>query len=1693
MWSTGLQSLVLAGLAASTVAHRSPPVAARVEAWPAPDLVTQFLETTALEAPNEFLHFLSFLSSNPHSHHFLRAGTLLPRSLRAANNLAKQGVNPIFAPEGTLQPNETYALLDAAAGRSLLFRSKGLRESLQTSLANREASVIIEGMRGLWEEREAVVPVRAGSDSQGEEACESWIDVAGARACSEDEFWDIVGREEKGGKKPIKLPSSTNSTRPRRYSFDHVSPHGDESHLPRFVFWANPTSPSFQRLFTFLHSLSAPKAVPVANPKSLTSPLTPAAHAAHHPPRLQFVLRWKPSSAAHRAQKKLVMSGYGAALDIKKSDYLAIDDRVTGQSSAGGNGADGEPSKEPVLEIEGDVPPKMEPVRKGDVAELAIRTAQFVLASDQPLQAFVDLTSAFPRLASHLPTLVPDPDPHLISEVSTNQMSSVLTTRPSFFLNGVPLTEAEVDPFALLRLMRKERKHIVDLLSLSIHMTGKEARDILIGGSPRSPSSSRDRVGVDALGELYDSTDRDEGGQVILWWNDLEKDRRYKSWSKSVRELLRPVYPGSMNLVARNLNNVVFVLDLTQPEAISLVVEHIKQFVGRGIPVRFGVVPIVGPSSEDNSLQTLMAQVTWYLTDALGRAPTMQFLATLLKASPESPISEDLLKRAYLQLAATASHVDGGPLARFNELRHYGIGKRAGGSHSRLTKTREYLKRLGVPLASTAEPKKSLGAFFMNGAYFAIDDDFTQNLQRTLGLHTQYLVQEVYLRSLTDDMDASSFFADLPATYKRRNPYIFPSPETNPLKIVNLVEALDGVHRGWIHSFYIEGTSGLTNQTTGLDIEDPPAVATIYVITDLNDPVGADLAVAALKLAEKTTQVRISFVHNPADPFAELHPWTLSRTLFALQKDHQLAEILPDELIEYIDLNLDKGGPAKGDGHDWPEDNPLRAILAEGVKDKMGGDADLFWDEVQWFRYKLGFKEGESGIVINGRVIGPWPAGSFGVADFNTLLAYEMEKRIKPVVAAIDSTAVLKENFDRLKRSHIYNVATSIVGAAHLPDPAAGIFGNGPIERRRDYVGLAADHSAIVGEREEGALFEVAAVIDPATELAQRWAPIVETLSQLNSTHVRLYLNPSLHVTEVPIKRFYQYSFNSILTFDDATGQEVQPAIRFEDIPEDVLLTFGIDAQQAWLAFPKHSVHDLDNIRLADLPAWSKASGVEAVFELESLLVEGHARDMPSSRPPRGLQLELRRGGHNASEQQQRVDTTVMANLGYLQFKASPGAWRLGIRSGRSSEVFDLESIGADGWKSGTVDKTGTTFVVSTLEGLTLYPRFTRKPGHETTELLDESADVVASARTAAGIFERVKSMIPFLAPKTTQDLVSTGKKAEINVFTVASGLLYERMALLMVVSVLRHTKSSVKFWFIQNFLSPSFKAFIPHMAREYGFHYELFTYKWPHWLRAQKEKQRTIWGYKILFLDVLFPLELDRVIFVDSDQIVRADLKELVDLNLHGAPYAFAPMGDDRAEMEGFRFWKTGYWKNHLKGNPYHISALYVVDLDRFRQIAAGDRLRQQYQALSADPHSLANLDQDLPNNMQGTIPIYTLGREWLWCETWCSDESLAQAKTIDLCNNPLTHEPKLQRAKRLIPEWLEYDAEVSAFAQRVAAGQGEGGETAASVFRDRADELEQAVQQAKEREEFVEEQQQARSGSGEGDSREQRVKDEL
>jgi len=261
-----------------------------------------------------------------------------------------------------------------------------------------------------------------------------------------------------------------------------------------------------------------------------------------------------------------------------------------------------------------------------------------------------------------------------------------------------------------------------------------------------------------------------------------------------------------------------------------------------------------------------------------------------------------------------------------------------------------------------------------------------------------------------------------------------------------------------------------------------------------------------------------------------------------------------------------------------------------------------------------------------------------------------------------------------------------------------------------------------------------------------------------------------------------------------------------------------------------------------------------------------------------------------------------------------------------------------------------------------------------------------------------------------------------------------------MMQSVVERSSRKVKFWLLKNFLSPGFIGFLPQMAAAVGFEFELVQYQWPAWLHKQTNKQRIIWGYKILFLDVMFPLHLKKIIYIDADQVVNADVAELWDLQMkpRAAAVAMTPFcsTDAQESTTGFRFFAQGYWRDHLRGRPYHISALFVVDLVKFRRRAYGDQYRIFYDSLSKDPNSLSNLDQDLPNYAQHVVPIHSLGEEWLWCETWCGNTSKPQAKTIDLCNNPLTKEPKLNQATRLIGErWTTYDERSNVIAKQADA----------------------------------------------------------
>ena len=541
------------------------------------------------------------------------------------------------------------------------------------------------------------------------------------------------------------------------------------------------------------------------------------------------------------------------------------------------------------------------------------------------------------------------------------------------------------------------------------------------------------------------------------------------------------------------------------------------------------------------------------------------------------------------------------------------------------------------------------------------------------------------------------------------------------------------------------------------------------------------------------------------------------------------------------------------------------------------------------------------------------------------------------------------------------------------------------------------------------------AIINPLSKEAQRFTPMLRFLKEKlgNDIEIVLHLNPDLDTSSLPLQSYYTF------VLSDSSMAE------FKTMYNDVkgrIFTMWMDVPESWLVESTFAKEDLDNLKLDEC----LVEKCYARFQLEYFVATGTCID-DKSKPVRGLQLQLV-PNHGVSRE---VDDTtlVMANFGYFQLRAStPNLFSISLPEGRHSQIYSIQSTKQVNFYSqqelqysdGSGPANTKNFLISVDSFDAPFARVVvkRNPGMEGQDLLAEA--------------EQTGSWSSWLSTKKEDQT--------IHIFSLASGLMYERLLKIMILSVRKHLKRSdvkVKFWFLKQFLSPSFKQFLPEYAKAYNFEYGLISYQWPHWLHKQSTKQRLIWAYKVLFLDVLFPLqEVHKIIFVDADQVCRTDMSELFfDLDMQGKALAYTPFCDSRKDMDGYRFWKSGYWASHLGGRPYHISALYVVDIDMFRRNYYGDQFRMVYDTLARDPNSLSNLDQDLPNYAQHSVPIRSLPQDWLWCESWCSKESKATAKTIDLCNNPMTKEHKLASAKRIIPEWIDYDNEIKDFQKKIHA----------------------------------------------------------
>ncbi|CAL1698787.1 unnamed protein product [Somion occarium] len=1540
-----MKRTVFISLAIASSYAASPPVQVELRtSWPAPPSTLEILEAVAIERPDSFYNLLDIVT-NPE---------VIP--------------DP---PPSTPQALHNF-ILNAAIDEGYL-SGPGLLSSVQRGLGLHTASPKLETYYQFYADRI--------TSRETATVCESWVDWYGDVICDVETLASILDVET------IDPPDHRlTQSRPQLLPFDRVQPD-PSSTLERpphtAILYSSITSPSFRTLHELLYRKS-------------TGPS----------PHIEYVFRPIPEPTRNTSTRSY-LSGYGVALDLKKMEYLALDDR--GQSHEDVRAEEGVESvaeSEPIVSLlqqypENSTADHTAALTPEELLQIGLQVTQLIYDSEEPLSTLKQLSQSFPKYASSVARRV-TVDTNLQDEVSSNQLKAQGGISMAW-LNGAVIPEKDMNPFTLLRLLRKERSVMSSLGSLGL--SPNQSITLL---THNAVSLAQADSGV--LDGIFDASDRPEGGDVIVWWNDFEQDSRYARWGSSIHLLLRPMYPGQFPNIKRNLFNIVLAVDLSQSSSLNFIAGAVSNIINRNLPFRFGVVPLV--ETDDG---TRMARLFYWLIEHVGRAKTMEFIQRIAQLQRPAYlitpfVDWDLVRSEF---KALVSEIPEASEAVAKADLGLILDTDAEEISATLEKARTYARRLGADLASAPQ-----GHTFVNGKHFDLDDNFLRYMQGEVGQQMQYLQEQIYTGAINDAQaeNIATYFYDLPEASKRRNKHIYPSGQNGGLRVLSLLE--------------LHERSGFPRQTGSFIYPpgDDQVPLTTYVVADLDSEAGLSLVKEALKSITAGGASRVTFIHNPSsDASKDFKPERqASIGLGHLIVKGLLDKVPPARLLKVLGLDHETTN-VPSEQHVIAFYAALDDLFSEGFFEGREKCYREYLTASHFVTRDLKILPGQNALIVNGRVLGPLAPNDFLADDINALVKYELRKRVQPVVAALEDILEALAPSDRASFAELITMASSVVASTQQPDPSeAGLFNAPQKPRRRNYQLLQGDFTKFAFGDNSTALFHVGILLDPVSEAAQKWSNILEWLLTDPAVYLELHINPARY-RELPLKRFYRYNLPSALVYDDL-GNELNSKVTFRDLPVEPIYTLAMDVPQSWLARPREALYDLDNIQLGVLSGPEKAKGVHAVFDLDYLVIEGHARDIATNAPPRGLQLQLTKTDGTAI-----ADTLVVANLGYLQFRTKPGVFRLEIRPGRGREIFKMDSAGNEGWDSPSVEEVGDEITLTSFEGLTLYPRVSRLPEMESVDVLAATEAADNSQGIISDVVSKLSSFFSSNPQAQTEIAISSSCHADINIFTVASGLLYERFASIMILSVLRNTKSSVKFWFIENFLSPAFLEFIPHFAEAYGFQYELVTYKWPSWLRQQKEKQRIIWAYKILFLDVLFPMDLKKVIFVDADQIVRTDLIELVNLDLHGAPYGYTPMGDDNVEMEGFRFWKTGYWKDFLQGLPYHISALYVVDLVRFRQMAAGDILRSHYQQLSADPHSLANLDQDLPNNLQREVPIYSLPEDWLWCETWCSKDRLHRAKTIDLCQNPLTKEPKLARARQ-IPEWSTYDAGISQFARSLA-----------------------------------------------------------
>ena len=210
------------------------------------------------------------------------------------------------------------------------------------------------------------------------------------------------------------------------------------------------------------------------------------------------------------------MSGYGVELALKRTDYIVIDDR--GKTSDDETGKGGNAALDSVSSQMEDLA-DLKPLSASELLGLGLKASSFVMASDDPFNTLLKVSQDFPKHSSTIAKLNISDD--FMTEHARNREMFLPAGFNMIWMNGMQVEARQMDAFSLIEQLRRERRLIGSLKD-----SGLSAPESISLISHSAIAESK----TTSESQRYDYRDELEGGQVIMWLNDIEKDKRYQDW-----------------------------------------------------------------------------------------------------------------------------------------------------------------------------------------------------------------------------------------------------------------------------------------------------------------------------------------------------------------------------------------------------------------------------------------------------------------------------------------------------------------------------------------------------------------------------------------------------------------------------------------------------------------------------------------------------------------------------------------------------------------------------------------------------------------------------------------------------------------------------------------------------------------------------------------------------------------------------------------------------------------------------------------------------------------------------------------------------------------------------------------------------------------------------------------------------------